>query len=343
MTLFDTVKTAEPSAKLAAKFRKLAEAMPEKIEHLRRPMTQNSTPKRQREYASRCIDGDNLERGRLACLALADAWDRGEVPEILQSLRTKDDVCRLVRHGIESTGYYSIHSTHQYADQSEAGKALQALLESFTGSETKEQQEATKKKRELERLIDRVRFLEIPGFFPTPLAIIGQIIQLADISAYHHVLEPSAGVGDIADAIRKTGAEPIVCELCYSLCEILSAKGYQVVSGDFLERFSVLDPVQGVGEVEPEMKQWERIVMNPPFENQADIDHVRHAHKLLRANGRLVSVMSTGPFFRDNRKAVEFREWFESVNGEKIDLPDNGFEKGFRSTGVKTCLVVIDA
>jgi hypothetical protein len=58
---------------LAAKLRKLADALPEKIENLRRPLSQNSTPKRQREYTSRVLDGDNLERGRLALLALAVA------------------------------------------------------------------------------------------------------------------------------------------------------------------------------------------------------------------------------------------------------------------------------
>ena len=61
------------------------------------------------------------------------------------------------------------------------------------------------------------------------------------------------------------------------------------------------------------------------------------------SGGRLVSVMSQGPFYRADRKATEFREWFAELVGEKIDLPADSFKDGFVPTGVSTCLVVLDA
>jgi len=84
--------------------------------------------------------------------------------------------------------------------------------------------------------------------------------------------------------------------------------------------------------------------MNPPFENSADIDHVRHAYELLSVGGRLVSVMCKGPFFRSDAKSREFREWLDGLDHEVEELPEDAFQgvEAFRQTGVQTCLVTID-
>ena len=82
--------------------------------------------------------------------------------------------------------------------------------------------------------------------------------------------------------------------------------------------------------------------MNPPFENGQDMDHVRHAFGFLKPGGRLVSVMSSGAFFRGDRKALEFRDWLASVRGKDEQLPAEAFKGAFRSTSVSTRLVIID-
>jgi SAM-dependent methyltransferase len=330
--------------KIATKLRKLAEAMPDRIANLRRPMTQNSTPKRQREYASRCIDGDNMERGRLAMLALADAWDAGNVPEILHGIKTKDEICRLVRHGTDSTGYYSAFSTHKYADTSEAGKALQAILDASMGKETQEQQEATKRQRQLEAMIDRIRFCDIPGFFPTPQPVIEVMLQHADIQPGMSILEPSAGIGSIADAARQAGGKVECWEINHTLADILIAKDYAVDSGDFLEEtkpcVGTLFEDQGPRHID---ERFDRVLMNPPFERGQDMDHVRHAFTFLKPGGKLVAIVSNGPFFRQEEKAVAFREWLEETGAEVIDMPEGSFSgaAAFRSTGIACKMLVI--
>jgi len=50
--------------------------------------------------------------------------------------------------------------------------------------------------------------------------------------------------------------------------------------------------------------------------------------------------MSTGPFFREDQKAVGFRAWLTTVDHIKIDLPDRAFRES--GSGVRACLVVID-
>ena len=73
------------------------------------------------------------------------------------------------------------------------------------------------------------------------------------------------------------------------------------------------------------------------------MDHVRHAYQLLNPNGKLVMVMSEGPFFRTDSKAQAFRSWFEDVGGFSEQLPDGAFSgvDAFRKTGVRTRVVVI--
>ena len=135
---------------------------------------------------------------------------------------------------------------------------------------------------------------QLPGFFPTPRQTIeDELLSVADIQPHHDVLEPSCGKGDIVEAIRENhpGANVTAIEFNQTLQDVLSAKGLDVQFADFLEHRGAYD----------------RIVMNPPFESGADIDHVRHAYSLLREGGRVVAIMSEGPFFRADNHSERTR------------------------------------
>ena len=79
--------------------------------------------------------------------------------------------------------------------------------------------------------------------------------------------------------------------------------------------------------------------MNPPFENQADIDHIIHAFDMLKPNGILVSVMAAGVVFRQNKKTVDFRKLIERNKGKIIKLPQDSFAES--GTMVNTVIVVL--
>jgi protein-L-isoaspartate O-methyltransferase len=170
---------------------------------------------------------------------------------------------------------------------------------------------------------------ELPGFFPTPLAIIERMLALAEIEPHHLVLEPSCGKGDILDALRNRYADlaVVAIEQNRTLADILSAKGHEVQFGDFLEHRG----------------QYDRILMNPPFESGADMEHIRFAFDLLRNGGKLVSVVSEGPFFRADKRSVAYRDWLDDVGAEIEQLPDGSFagEDVFRQSSVRTRLVTI--
>lgn len=323
-------KHTDPKA--AAKFRKLADGMEKVINDKRQPMTQNATPKRMKEYGIRRNDAEQLEYIQEALRVLADAHEAGSVPAVLKDVNSKVSVAKLIRHVEDHSrgGYYDAgHVTQNYTDTTPTGIALQELVSQ--SKQSPEQAQARKDREKavaLERLEEKVRFSNIPGFFPTPKAIVDRMLEEADIQAGMSVLEPSAGKGDIADAIRAAGVEPVTVESNHTLAEILTAKGYEVSGSDFLEHAG----------------KYDRVIMNPPFENGMDIDHVRHAFDSLKPGGRVVAIMSEGSFGRSDKKATAFREWLDGIGGlsEKLDAGSFTGAKAFRQTGVSTRIVTID-
>ncbi len=80
---------------IAKKLRTLADGMADTIAQKLAPLSQNWTPKRGREHASRVFEGERLKRAQTALYCLADHWEAGTVPPILRSLRTKTAVIEL--------------------------------------------------------------------------------------------------------------------------------------------------------------------------------------------------------------------------------------------------------
>jgi 16S rRNA G1207 methylase RsmC len=77
---------------------------------------------------------------------------------------------------------------------------------------------------------------------------------------------------------------------------------------------------------------FDKIVMNPPFENGADIKHILRARELLIPGGRLVAICANGPRQQAKLKPLA-TEW--------RDLPADTFKQA--GTGVNTALIVIQA
>lgn len=312
--------TSTPSNR-GDKLRELADKMQPAIDNKLGDRLAN-TPKRQREAAYARQEGGRLKRTQEALNALAALHDAGNVPLDLVKVTTKKAVYELMRTRFDNSncGYYDAPiDTGEPAIDTPAAKALWALVAGKS--------EEDKQAEELRRKIDALQFANIPGYFPTPPVIVAAMLDRADIQGGQTVLEPSAGAGAILDAL--VGLPDIVpgaYETQHSLREILEAKGHALLGRDFMEA--------------DESVKFDRIVMNPPFEKLQDIDHVLKAYNCLAPGGRLVSIMSPGPFFRDTAKARDFREWFEALGGEREDLPEGTFKES--GTGVASCLVTID-
>jgi predicted RNA methylase len=165
------------------------------------------------------------------------------------------------------------------------------------------------------------------SFFQTPRPVVDAMLALVPIPDKGLILEPSAGVGAIADVLAEhVRRERIICvEAQPQRADVLRRKGYEVAQLDFL------DFCDG---------PYARVFMNPPFERGQDAAHVRHAYDLLSKDGILVAVMAEGVFFRQDKSSVAFREWFHGIGGYAEELPD----RSFASSGTDVCarLVVMD-
>lgn len=162
------------------------------------------------------------------------------------------------------------------------------------------------------------------GFFETPAAVVKMLVDRADLKPGQVMLEPSAGRGSIAlEMARFAGPPDLTCvEIQIENATIMRKAGLYVECDDFLAWRPLIAP--------------NRIVANPPFARQADIDHVTHAYSLLAPGGRLVSVMSAGVMFRENKKTVAFRK----LLGKIEPLPDGAFKES--GTDVRTCIVTLE-
>ncbi len=170
------------------------------------------------------------------------------------------------------------------------------------------------------------------GFFPSPEGVVSAVMNIAPIYKREghpplRVLEPSAGTGHLARPCVDKGAKVDCVEVQADLAEGLRQAGIyaRVYHQDFL---SLQPSVTGL---------YDRIVMNPPFDLERDIDHVTHALTFLKEDGCLIAVMSAGTEFRGTKKATAFRELMDEMNGKWRDLPVNSF--GEVGTNVNTCVV----
>jgi methylase of polypeptide subunit release factors len=105
---------------------------------------------------------------------------------------------------------------------------------------------------------------------------------------------------------------------------MLSAKYKRVYPGDFLER--------GAWELGG---KFDRIIMNPPFINGADIKHIKHALPMLKPDGRLVAICANGP-----RQQAQLKPIAEGSGGFYEPLPAGTFKD--KGTNVNTALLVIE-
>ena len=292
------------------------------------------------EHAKAPVPGSNTGMIKSAALKLEDVAGAkrlaakmlnrvaGKQEEFVEFSSPSDiDLFRFfVKKAGDNLGWYAEEGLARYDRMARMGitndAEMRSVLREYIGYKQAPAQEDPMKARE-RGLIG----MKIPGFFPTPPAVIEMMLAEASIEEGDTVLEPSAGTGNIAEAAKNAGAKVVALEVNSTLAEILEEKGFDVAGRDFLDHD----------------EKYDHVLMNPPFEKGQDIDHVRHAYELLNPGGRIVAIMSEGPFFRGDKKATDFRGWLSDV-GWSEKLPDGSFKntKEVSQTGVNARLVVID-
>ncbi len=342
MTTAVATKKAEKFEKLAASFDRAAEDL------LRERATH--TPKKRREAAQQHCRGLAAKRAADLCRAVAqfhaapdvrpsDVRIASLVLTALEGLKSKADIERTVSRRTDSSPGYSVE-TDEYHDMSPASVALRGWAAARRPVADVEAEAKIKTEQKIKQLEEEFRFAKIPGFFPTPPAVIQRMIELADLEDGMTLLEPSAGKGDILDAVRATGKkiEARFVERIHRLAELCELKGHKPHPESALAENDFLRIAGRIA--------FDRILMNPPFEKGQDIEHVQTAYSHLSPGGRLVAVMSTGPWHRSDKAARGFRDWLHNlrVSGRDAlvrDLEAAAFKAGFVTTGVSCKLLVL--
>jgi len=123
--------------------------------------------------------------------------------------------------------------------------------------------------------------------FQTPPDLAARMVAMAGLTDGHRVLEPSAGLGRILDAIASDPArvDVVAVEQSPDCCRHLyqQRRACTLKQGDFLALAN-----SGT------LGTFDRVVMNPPFTRGLDYSHTIAAVQLLRPNGRLVGLCYDG-------------------------------------------------
>lgn len=178
-------------------------------------------------------------------------------------------------------------------------------------------------------------------FYPTPKELIKRLLTRKssfmggmnfEYKLEGKILEPSAGKGDIAEYIKNNNrhAEIDLIEYDENLVNVLYGKGYNVVWRDFLTYET--------------HKQYDAIVMNPPFSNGDE--HLLKALEIAKSNitktcsiYAIINAETIKNPFSNKRK-----ELLNTLNNHNADIEfvESAFADAERRTNVEVALVRVD-
>ncbi len=123
--------------------------------------------------------------------------------------------------------------------------------------------------------------------FQTPPEIAARLVAAAGVNRNCRILEPSAGLGRILDAIGAAGGWDITAiEMAANIAGELYRQEraeVRIIQRDFLT------VTRG------ELGEFDAVLMNPPFHLRADIRHILHARTFLKPGGTLAALCLDTP------------------------------------------------
>jgi hypothetical protein len=181
-------------------------------------------------------------------------------------------------------------------------------------------------------------FNDNPDFYPTPLKLINKMLYKLDFKKIRTVLEPSAGKGDLVEAITKQFKsvqyhsrndkkfDIDTIEIDENLQHILKGKGYRVIHDDFMSFSSY--------------KRYDCIIANFPFSQ--DTKHLLKAIEIQQGGGQIICLINAeslkNPYSNSRKELVRLLDKYDA----EVEFIENAFVNSDRSTGVEVALIHID-
>lgn len=175
-------------------------------------------------------------------------------------------------------------------------------------------------------------FTDNPDFYPTPADLAAQMLAEVDVVG-KVILEPSAGKGDIVDALIARGAAQVLaCENDPNLKWTLQMVLYP---GDPRFRFLKDDFLAVTRE---EVSHVDAIVMNPPF--SAAARHILHAWDIAPDGCTVVALCNADSFQHNGTQAWQKVREAVEAHGRSLTFVD-AFATAERQTGVLVALLTL--
>jgi len=187
---------------------------------------------------------------------------------------------------------------------------------------------------------DKVNIKKETQAFFTPSILATRLVQLAEIEENEIILEPEAGQGAIIDAILEkfSMAEIFCCEKS-TMNQIILNKKYPISDYEINHNVIIMHPLND-DFLNLKCNQFDKIIANPPFSNNQDIDHIYQMYKFLKDGGRIVTIASTHWIYSMNNKEREFKKWLSQVEAEVIEVEAGAFKES--GTMVGSVIIVIN-
>lgn len=180
-------------------------------------------------------------------------------------------------------------------------------------------------------------FTDNKDFYPTTQKLIDKMLDGLDWKMIHTILEPSAGKGDIVEALKKkeernnrwstTIRLDVDCiENDQNLRHILKDKDFRVVHDDFLTYDT--------------MKEYDLIIMNPPFSNGCR--HLLKAIELQQRNGGAVICLLNAETLKNecSNERIMLNRMLKEYHAD-IKYIQDAFVDAERKTNVEVALIKI--
>ena len=168
------------------------------------------------------------------------------------------------------------------------------------------------------------------AFYPTPAEVVDHLLHDVRITEETRVLEPSAGIGNIAKAALAKGARVDAVEIhparADSLVGLANSR-LHVSCANFLK-------------VTPQ-PVYDLVLMNPPFAGTHWMAHVRHAFDFLKPGGTLRAVLPASAEVNETPAHEKFRRWAQSHARGWRGLWDALPPESFAGVGVRINTVIL--
>ena len=208
------------------------------------------------------------------------------------------------------------------------------------------------------------------GEFYTPADVVRTLVEIVDPRPHMSVYDPTCGSGGMLiqtrDYVRECGGDPRDLSLfgqesigtTWSICK-MNMLLHGIAHADIRQEDTIRRPQHK--DESNELKRYDRVLANPPFSQnyirkdieypgrfavwlpekgkKADLMFVQHMVAVLRADGKMATIMPHGVLFRggeekEARRHFLERGWLEAIIGLPAGL--------FYGTGIPACVLVMN-